>query len=190
MPRRCPFHPNVHATTCLRVPVLIPFNISLHTGQPGENRTNTMSAGGTPTVVVDGNEEEGMEKTDRSTGDDTATNADAIADLFGDALESGNTQYDQDLILDWYRLMWLSNADFCTSLSHQHLVNSRTLVGCHSTASVMVVCGTAIRPMFSQVGSKLPPFMLTCAIPMVCRVHVTSPIVLYRQATFLPRPAP
>ena len=25
----------------------------------------------------------------------------------------GDTQYDQDLILDWYRLMWLSNRDCC-----------------------------------------------------------------------------
>jgi len=66
--------------------------------QPGENRTNTMSAGGTPTVVVE-------------------EDAGAVEDLLdiSSVLSSmaGNTQYDQDLILDWYRLMWLSNADCC-----------------------------------------------------------------------------
>lgn len=60
--------------------------------QPGDNRTNTMSASGTPT----------LEAGDEGEGDDDAA-----------AARKGDPQWDQDLILDWYRLMWLSNRDIC-----------------------------------------------------------------------------
>lgn len=56
--------------------------------QPGENRTDTMSVAGTPSLEA---------------SDATTTAPEYI----------GNPKYDPDIILDWYRNMWLSNPDFC-----------------------------------------------------------------------------
>jgi hypothetical protein len=62
-----------------------------------------MSAGGTPTLVVD--DEEGDEDDASGSGEvdlSLATNADELFAMSGVLEDSGNTQYNQALILDWY----------------------------------------------------------------------------------------
>eukprot|EP00039_Didymoeca_costata_P020415 m.341192 g.341192 ORF g.341192 m.341192 type:complete len:337 (+) comp19892_c0_seq1:85-1095(+) len=70
------------------------FSVRVGWCQPGENTTSTMSITGTPSIEIE--DEENFEV---------------------DPELKGNSLYDPDMILDWYRNMWLSNRDFVQLMS-------------------------------------------------------------------------